>query len=385
MLKNNPSAADYGAIRNIEVEDSESTIIATRQRWRNILIIALCTCVGDSSRGIFFPTLWLFVKALGGDHIMQGKAVALFSAGRIVSSPLMGLACEKYGYRKVLFCSNVLIFVGAAMWASTNSLDMLFAAQFTIGAGSGILGVTRAYIAERAPIAERTSQLALLTAVQYGAFTVLPLVGALLADIGRNMKSSFFGFPVDEFSVPAAFIGCIALLCACCMIYGFSEDDEIEGTSVLYHGIPKLDTSSGSSPRANSTNTTAEAEAEVEMSEMSERGVSTFRSMSTLEGQSPPNYTVIDDPATGTSTITITDTDTYLDLDIDTDTDTDTDTDSVLAFFANIFGCVLNMSTKGTIGVYETLGTSIASDEFNMPTHQIGLVFAFFGVLGVCR
>jgi hypothetical protein len=37
-----------------------------------------------------FPTLWLLNKSLGGDKITQGYAVASFSGGRVLMSPVLG-------------------------------------------------------------------------------------------------------------------------------------------------------------------------------------------------------------------------------------------------------------------------------------------------------
>ena len=38
----------------------------------NLIIMSLCTMC-DSSRGVSFPTLWLFVESMGGTHKNQGS------------------------------------------------------------------------------------------------------------------------------------------------------------------------------------------------------------------------------------------------------------------------------------------------------------------------
>lgn len=40
--------------------------------------------LGDTARGIFFPTLWTYVRAMGGDRITLGYSVGAFSFGRQV-------------------------------------------------------------------------------------------------------------------------------------------------------------------------------------------------------------------------------------------------------------------------------------------------------------
>lgn len=47
------------------------------------LTIVMCVVfLGDTARGIFFPTLWTYVKAMGGDRITLGYCVGAFSLGR---------------------------------------------------------------------------------------------------------------------------------------------------------------------------------------------------------------------------------------------------------------------------------------------------------------
>ena len=46
-------------------------------------------------------------------------------------------------------------------------------------------------------------------------------------------------------------------------------------------------------------------------------------------------------------------------------------------------GCALNMAMKGTIGVFETLGSEFVTRRFHWDSLQTGYTFAIFGVLGV--
>lgn len=48
-----------------------------------------------------------------------------------------------------------------------------------------------------------------------------------------------------------------------------------------------------------------------------------------------------------------------------------------------IGGCVLNMAMKGTIGVFETLGSEFVTKRFHWDSLRTGYTFATFGALGV--
>jgi MFS transporter, ceroid-lipofuscinosis neuronal protein 7 len=50
-----------------------------------------------------------------------------------------------------------------------------------------------------------------------------------------------------------------------------------------------------------------------------------------------------------------------------------------------ILGCMLlNVSTKGTIGAFETMGVSLAESHFGMQSSRAGTIVGLCGTLGVC-
>lgn len=46
------------------------------------MIVMGVVFLGDTARGIFFPTLWTYVNNMGGDRITLGYCVGAFSLGR---------------------------------------------------------------------------------------------------------------------------------------------------------------------------------------------------------------------------------------------------------------------------------------------------------------
>eukprot|EP00953_Heterococcus_sp_UTEX-ZZ885_P008367 5026-Heterococcus_DN1.PRE.1 len=57
------------------------------------VVIAFTVLLGDTARGILWPTLYPLVTELGGSSLTLGGAVAAFSVGRVAGSPILG-ACS---------------------------------------------------------------------------------------------------------------------------------------------------------------------------------------------------------------------------------------------------------------------------------------------------
>jgi fucose permease len=153
-------------------------------------IVCLVILVGDMSRGVFFPTMWPLVSALGGSTVTLGYAVAAFSFGRILVSPLFGAWSETYGYRTTLLTSCIILLLGTFLHAQVQNIGrpgFLIFSQTILGVGSGTLGVTRAYVAEVTAQRSRTTYMAWITAVQYAGFTVTPFVGAFFIKVLDNI------------------------------------------------------------------------------------------------------------------------------------------------------------------------------------------------------
>lgn len=145
-------------------------------------VVCFVILLGDMSRGVMFPTMWPLVESLGGNKVTMGYAIAAFSFGRILVNPIFGAWSESIGYTYTLLISCTVLLLGTLCYAqvqNVGNVDFLIVAQTILGIGSGTLGVTRAFVAEVTATRNRTTYIALLTAVQYGGFTVTPLFGAL--------------------------------------------------------------------------------------------------------------------------------------------------------------------------------------------------------------
>jgi len=116
---------------------SEETKQAPVSSVGSYAIVALCILVSDSTRGILFPTLFLNVSSMGGNALHLGWAVAALSAGKILSTPILGYISDVYGYRNALVLSNSVLGAGCVVYILAQSVTWLVFAQFVVGLGAG--------------------------------------------------------------------------------------------------------------------------------------------------------------------------------------------------------------------------------------------------------
>ena len=275
------------------------------------LIICCVVLIGDMNRGVVFPIMWPLVQELGGDKVWLGYAVGAFSFGRIIASPTLGKWSIVHGYSKTLMGSTTVILIACLLFAqvyAVNSLYYLVFTQTLLGIGSATLGVTRAYVAEITATRQRTTYIALLTAVQYGGFTVTPLFGALFMYLLQDNRYKFLFLVFDQFSAAAYFMSLLSAITLALIMTKFRNRNRTKPT------------------KKSKSSRTAERD------ELADR-------------TTPCGITVYD---------------------------------------AALIGCMLlNISTKGSIGSFETLGISFAESHFGLEPEFAGMIVSINGMIGV--
>jgi MFS transporter, ceroid-lipofuscinosis neuronal protein 7 len=197
----------------------------------------LCVCmvilIGDMSRGIFFPSMWPLVESLDGTKVLLGYAVAAFSLGRILVNPLFGNWSHRYGYSKVLLLSCIILCFGTLLYAQVQNvghLEFLIVAQTVLGIGSGTLGVTRAFVADVTARRNRTTYMGLITAVQYGGFTVTPALGSWFNRLLQDREIFWFGglLRINMYTAPAYCMSLIVVSTIIVLLMFFQDRERID-------------------------------------------------------------------------------------------------------------------------------------------------------------
>ena len=60
-------------------------------------------------------------------------------------------------------------------------------------------------------------------AVQYGGFTVTPIIGALISSYGRNHQNTSYSIIINQYSLPALFLASISI-CSIGLLMTFFTD-----------------------------------------------------------------------------------------------------------------------------------------------------------------
>ncbi|CAM9412963.1 unnamed protein product, partial [Ectocarpus sp. 8 AP-2014] len=179
----------------------------------------------DTARGIFFPTLWTHVSQLGGDKIALGYCVGAFSLGRTLMSPIFGRMSTEHGYQRALLISTALVSFGALFYAVADSVFTVFLSQVFLGVGSGTLGVTRGYVADKTTKEQRTYLLAYTTAVQYAGFTVMPILGGFFSYLLGSTEIPLLGrfLLLTQFTAPAFFVAAMSTVLFLLLCFVFQD------------------------------------------------------------------------------------------------------------------------------------------------------------------
>lgn len=222
---------EKSGIGNDEASDASTLTLDGIHDFPGFVCVCAVILIGDMSRGVYFPSMWPLVNSLGGSKIFLGYAVASFSGGRILANPLFGSWSHTIGYTKTLLLSCGILLFGTLLYAqvqNVGSIEFLIVAQTVLGIGSGTLGVTRAFVADVTARRNRTTYIALITAVQYGGFTVTPAFGALFNKIFHQKEYRIGLFRLNMYTAPAYFMASVVIATIAVLLIFFKDRQRFE-------------------------------------------------------------------------------------------------------------------------------------------------------------
>lgn len=215
-VENELSSAPSAPKRRKDSIDDDAILLEKKEKKAydpSFLVLIYVVLIGDTARGVLWPSLWPLVEELGGTTTSLGWMVATFSIGRIVGSPFFGHLNARWGPMKTLTLSLSIFAVGALIYAlGEDSYGVSILGQLVLGLGTANLGVCRGYVADRSHPDERTGNLARLTAVQYAGFAVTPLVGSLISAVQGNTETEYGFITASQSTIPAFILFVLAII-----------------------------------------------------------------------------------------------------------------------------------------------------------------------------
>ncbi|KAK5581578.1 hypothetical protein RB653_001615 [Dictyostelium firmibasis] len=157
----------------------------------NISIVFAILFFGEVARGIIIPTINYYSILVGGGATTLGLVISAFSAGRFLATIVLGYFSKFDTYKNIFNVSMVLCIIGS-LWYSFSYIDQgndmigqssLVISRFILGFGAGTLSTARSFLADITIPSERTTWIALSSALQFLGFAVSPIIGSLLSYI----------------------------------------------------------------------------------------------------------------------------------------------------------------------------------------------------------
>ncbi|KAM9976115.1 hypothetical protein ACTFIR_009956 [Dictyostelium discoideum] len=157
----------------------------------NISIVFAILFFGEVARGIIIPTINYYSILVGGTATTLGMVISAFSAGRFLATIVLGYFSKFDTYKNIFNISMVLCIIGS-LWYSFSYIDQgnpfigqssLVISRLVLGFGAGTLSTARSFLADITIPSERTTWIALSSALQFLGFAVSPIIGSLLSYI----------------------------------------------------------------------------------------------------------------------------------------------------------------------------------------------------------
>lgn len=140
--------------------------------------------------GIVFPLLPLLTIQYGGNPLVSGFFIGVFSLMQVISMPILGRLSDRYGRRPLLLFSLWGTFISFVLMGYSKSLVWLLIARVVDGISGGNLSIAQAYIADITDKRDRAQGMGIIGAAISLGFILGPLWGSFFSRI--SFSASFF-------------------------------------------------------------------------------------------------------------------------------------------------------------------------------------------------
>jgi multidrug resistance protein len=151
------------------------------------LIVISSVLVDVIGFGIVIPILPFYVTEFGASAIIVTLLFAAFSFFSFLSAPLLGAWSDRIGRRPIFLLSVTSTAIGWFVFASANSLWMLFLGRIIDGCAAGNFTTAQSYMVDLAKDEkERSANIGLIGAAFGIGFILGPLIGGALSKVSHS-------------------------------------------------------------------------------------------------------------------------------------------------------------------------------------------------------
>src|SRR3989344_8516704 len=111
-------------------------------------LIFLIVFINFLGYGIVFPILPLLTIEYGGNPLISGVLIGIFSLMQVLAMPVLGRLSDRYGRKPLLLYSLWGTVVSFAIMGVTHSIFWLLIARIIDGISGGNLSIAQAYMAD---------------------------------------------------------------------------------------------------------------------------------------------------------------------------------------------------------------------------------------------
>jgi multidrug resistance protein len=148
-----------------------------------LAILGAIMLVNALSYGTIIPLLYPYASKFGINAVGLSMLLASYSLFQFIATPIMGRLSDRYGRKPLLLLSLFGTSLSLALFASAQSVAMLFIARILDGVTGGNISVAQAMIADKTEGKDRAKAFGMLGAAFGFGFLIGPALGGLLSTI----------------------------------------------------------------------------------------------------------------------------------------------------------------------------------------------------------
>lgn len=159
-----------------------------KKKRRGIMVVVFMTLFLDLvGFGIVIPIQPFFAENFGASATLITLLGGSYSLMQFIFVPIWGRLSDRRGRRPIMLTSIAITAFGYVLFATAESIEVLFLARMVSGFGAANIATSQAVMADISPASERAKAMGIIGAAFGLGFVFGPAIGAFLGQISPQM------------------------------------------------------------------------------------------------------------------------------------------------------------------------------------------------------